>query len=587
MVTLVLARDAGQEGTLRGQNISNRQSAELMIESLKTALYQGSKAGLSPGDLWNKYKRNGSDTTYSTLSDSRYQLLNPENGQNEMLNGQTSAWIQEHRGHYYHIAARVKVGATDITTHRWVQLSPCQSGGTLTTILSGVPYPGFNATVVDPSDGRVFFGSANNTSVAPSNLYSWHPSTGLSTIVSGRPGVGNRSLFMGDDGRVFFGEGPSGNDTFWTWKAGVLSTVVSGLNGAGRACETCGMLYGARGGKVAALDKVASRIYVGTQSGGKLYTWKDNVLQTIFNSGTAAAKMAVGGSNELFWMDKDLLLINQLYRWTPATGTQNVASLIGISLLAQDGFSVTSNGRVFFSILTIGPLLAPLGIWQSGTGLNLALDRQYQNAVGPANFHEFPSGQVFIGAYGLSGIWSPGAPNNVQLLSNNAPGGMAFNGNLMAFGDSTANGGVYAWTPSGGLSTITTGIDYPGENEGMLWSGGKLYFGQRKPNGSLYAWDAQSGALTSIALPNVDNPAIKASIAADASGTVYFGSDSAVGGAWAYNESQGLTPIVTNRPSPGVYSMSAHPHGGVYFGEYSSTGNFYYYLPKRCEDRTY
>jgi hypothetical protein len=99
----------------------------------------------------------------------------------------------------------------------------------LSTLVSGGNYVGYLLTRVDPNSGRVFFGSNNG------RFFTWHPSTGLSTLVSGRTWPGHTGTAIDSStGRVFFGE--SGGSIIWSWHASTgLSTIASlGCNpGAG------------------------------------------------------------------------------------------------------------------------------------------------------------------------------------------------------------------------------------------------------------------------------------------------------------------------------------------------------------------
>jgi hypothetical protein len=151
----------------------------------------------------------------------------------------------------------------------------------LTTILTGVPKPGFDSTKVAP-DGRIYFGSYSSTG----RFWTWHPSTGLTTILSSanHPGIGSEedtTLFLidpvaagvgvGPDSRVFIGESAN-SGRFWTWHPSTgLTIIVSGIAVPGKGTtqvDPNGRVYFGTGGHVT--------------SSGRYLTWHPNTgLSTI------------------------------------------------------------------------------------------------------------------------------------------------------------------------------------------------------------------------------------------------------------------------------------------------------------------
>ena len=106
----------------------------------------------------------------------------------------------------------------------------------LSTIITAQSNPGFDHNVPAADDwttgqfatpsGRVFFGEANTSG----SYWTWHSSTGLSTIVSvaSRPGQYVRSA-ADDNDRAYFGDEAG---KFWTWHTTTgLSTLVESTTG--------------------------------------------------------------------------------------------------------------------------------------------------------------------------------------------------------------------------------------------------------------------------------------------------------------------------------------------------------------------
>lgn len=577
VVGLLLSRSSGTEAVLRGKSQSVRRATELVINTLSNAMYYDMVYGnYSLTQMLDRYKRDGSVSTYSTLATNRYDIVNPESGANDQLGIETSAWVQERRGNYFHLVGRAKNDDVDLITHKWVLLKPCtysQSGAAvLTTILSSVNYPGYNSTGVDPVTGRVFFGVASNSTTTTTNLYSWLPATGLSTLLSGK-GIGNRSLFVASDGRAFIGEGDdsgAATSTFWTWKDSILSTIKTGLRGAGRGCDSCGQTNGFWYTRTQ-FDTRNDRIYFGEDTGG-IYTWKNGTLATIYNDNDYAIdRLALAGTDEAYLVDDTAGNgVYKLYRWTPASGATLASDLAGtVNTPGRTGLSAQANGRVWFSE---NP--GKLHSWHSSTGLS-TINGTYDSAVGPNWFQELNTGEVLIGADGGSYVWKPSSEQTVTTIKT---------GSMISY--STTNGSEfiivqgydYAWTPSKGLSTIMTWTS--GDQGSTVFdTNGYAYLGETHATGDLTVWNLSSNVTTLVAL-GVPNPGAKYSTTIDSTGRVYFGQDSATGRVRSYKLGSGLTTVISaSRSYPGVYSMKAHPVEGVYFGEASATGNFYYYGP--------
>ncbi len=197
MISLIAVRGFSEEGVLLTQNISARRSAETALNRLETKLHNFLLTGTTATAESSFAQGQANAITATTLSTD-----NPDGGTDTMP-VTISAWVQERRGDMYHMVGRATSGGVDILMHRWVRVKVCPSGGALTTIASGIDWPGDASTVASPVDGRVFFGQMKN----PGNFWTWDPATGLSVIISGiaAPGFYATSAVSPIDGRVFFG----------------------------------------------------------------------------------------------------------------------------------------------------------------------------------------------------------------------------------------------------------------------------------------------------------------------------------------------------------------------------------------------
>jgi hypothetical protein len=114
------------------------------------------------------------------------------------------------------------------------------------------------SAAVDPKTGGVFFGEKGN----PGNFYYFHSSTGLSTIVSGLKWPGVTSTIVDNDGRVYFSDFNWPNNVYsWSPSTG-LSTIISNAQ-----CAGCMEAIG--------IHRTTGRAYIGTYSSGSghVYTF--------------------------------------------------------------------------------------------------------------------------------------------------------------------------------------------------------------------------------------------------------------------------------------------------------------------------
>ncbi|MEB3287629.1 MAG: hypothetical protein VKJ04_09010 [Vampirovibrionales bacterium] len=606
MVSMILVRSTGAEGGLRGQNIAVKRGAEIVVDTLKQAIYADIVAnGLTPAQAWAKYKRGGSNTTYSNLVSNRYNVVNPESGANDQLGIETSAWIQEMRGNYYHLVGRARQDGVDLITHRWTMITPSCSSIPVATGLTTIAittYPGALGTEVDPVTGRVFFSNIADDNLTDfSNFYTWHNTTGLSTILpSNRRGVGSHGMQIANDGRIFFGSNSVNNanyqDGFWTWKDNVLSTIVNGLSGPGRFCMSCG--------KFTQIDKSTGRVYFGTAWQSNVFTWKNNVLTTILDeSGGSLGHWTPAGSHIVIGINPEEIFFTDdtspnwlLHRWTPATGLTTAANLGGSALHPRTAF-VQSDGRVWMVDYNSS---GKVRSYKTGLGLstlpgNYNYIEMWDTDRKMWRFSEFADGSVFFSTWASAYIWRPSSPQTVIALPSIGQfSAMSADKTMVAFSEDAVTR-MYVWGTSSGLSTVPGTWNYPGYHEALIWSGteNKLYFGGYMSPGRVYSWDAATQQLSTIITSTEGYIGVYSGMSVDRvnGNIIYVGTDDSSAKAWAYSPSGGLTTLVSNRPNPVGFPMFASPLGGVFFGEYNSSGRYYHYHPGGniggCSNRTF
>ena len=300
--------------------------------------------------------------------------------------------------------------------------------------------PGNRSTFVSPVDGRVTFGE---TAGASSSMWTWHSSTGLSTLVSSgnEPGVGQGWLGVGnpsvsfsstDPGRIYFGEGVANwgsPSPFMTWKANVLSTIN----------VTAGTLAG-YGNNHSLAD---GRVIWGSEYNAMSY--KNGVLSTIISSSSwpGEEKSAVDSTGRYLFTNETAT--SRMFTWHESTGLSTIVTVpdntgwVGVYVSPFDRFYITGDESAPSNIYT----------WKLSTGLSTFVTSVYGPGTGGAAVSS-TTGRVYFGSF-ADRLWT--------------------------------------WHETTGLSTITTAIGDPGMYFGMTVDKqtGTLYFGSAIAN-AFYKW---------------------------------------------------------------------------------------------------
>lgn len=212
----------------------------------------------------------------------------------DQRNPGSSMAVDPNTGRVFFASSHKDDAADNTNFHTW-------AGGTLSTLLSNRPALG--ATLVNPVNGRVFFGEGQ----MGGNYYTWHASTALSTLLTNRPNPGVESSAVDPaTGRVFFGEkSDPGTGHFYTWFSGTLSTLVENRINPGLGAI--------------AVDPATGRVFFGDQSGGSgtFYTWQNGVLSVLQSGVTNPGSYAMSvdpQTGRVFWGDDA-----NLYAWSNGT----------------------------------------------------------------------------------------------------------------------------------------------------------------------------------------------------------------------------------------------------------------------------
>lgn len=327
-----------------------------------------------------------------------------------------------------------------------------ESGGLSTIIEDYFDTPAWESIIHIAEDNRIYlpeFGSS-------ANVYTWHQSTGISTIVSGVRYPGRFSMVLGPaTDRLYFGQDNNGeggpNSHVWTYHPSTgLSTVIDTLS---------------------------------TGAGGSLVVGPDDRVH--FNA-----------------FDQ-----STLYTWHPATGLSTISGMGGTRRMAvsHSGYvSASKNGNAEFWQEDAGPISesAPGG-WNVGY-----LSINAQGSGIPYGFEQSAlptpptdaSGDRFVFNYGQSGgspypvyTWAPDTGLSVIIADADKAGIKSIAstaGGWFMVGQDSDPGNVWIWHKDSGLSTILTSADTPGVRAMIATSDGRFFFGAGSSTPeNFYMWE--------------------------------------------------------------------------------------------------
>ncbi|MDX2084490.1 MAG: hypothetical protein SFZ03_03785, partial [Candidatus Melainabacteria bacterium] len=433
--------------------------------------------------------------------------------------------------------------------------------GGLTTIVSAAKNPGEESVLVDATSGRVFFGEDD----LAGNYYTWHSSTGLSTLLVGKPVPGKRSAALTSSGRLYVGCYEWGTScAFNTWTvSGGMQTIINSDQTPGR--ESLGIYQ--------------ERAYFcgRTTSSGRFFTWepatglstitwgdKPGWKSAIVSAATGRVSLGAHGHSPFWtWKPGESLITIDIDAVKPGNDFAR-----GINAKTDDVYA-TADDQVLF--------------WQATGALSTVI-----HAAGGLELDAFvshpTSGLSFFGTTDDRFMRHDPATGLITTLRS----GMPDVGRYGAIGIDTANNRVYwgdttsfyTWDQANGVfSQILSGSVIPGQYSTYVDANtGRVFFSENKNPGNFYAWHPSTGLQTLVSGRNT--PGLAAMAFDTLNGRMFFGENNEGGNIYVWDPTNGLSTVLTGYHKPGVGRAIAY-HAGtgiLYFGEsQSATGNFYAY----------
>jgi hypothetical protein len=259
-------------------------------------------------------------------------------------------------------------------------------------------YPGSYALAVYPSalTPKVLFGSYVSTN---GNLYLWTPSEGVSTLLVNRKYPGNNyALGFDTNGRAFFGEGGATTSNFYTYNAGILSTLATTNSFEGFIANPS-----------------SGRVYFGSTPNywTTFYSWHSSTgLSTLY--GNSAAHL-VGHSRQGYAWNSDYTKFYVGENWgtyvleyTEATNAWAVIDTdTDLSRMVFD----TTNNLLFYSLHTGTDATGRVMVYNPATGVLSTIVSSANKAAGYRNLRT-GGGYTYFGenvssATGNFYVWTP------------------------------------------------------------------------------------------------------------------------------------------------------------------------------------
>ncbi len=510
MVNLISTRSLGEEGVYSSRGASAEMALNTAVNRLTDDLY-GYLAANGDTTVATDFARGGANDISETL-----QAKKPSTGVLENTDFTIEAWVEQKRGIWYKISARAMAGDIEQSAHRWVKLNPClaTSAATLTTIMTGRPYPGRYSTYV-ASDGRAFWGETG----ASANFYTWKDGV-LSTLVTSRNNIGEISTNITDGGRVYFGQNANPGHLY-TWKDGVLSTLLTSQAAPG----------------VHALEVSGERAFFG--DGSNFYTHLDNTLSTIVTGQSAPGNQSVSadGAGRVFFGE----LFGSASFWTWKNGAlSTIINNVG-------NYPGRESSTAFTDSVAFGENNASSRFWYWNATTGLSTIPLTLPDLGMRSTMIDTTGRVFFAKqqYGVS-------PHQLFTWKNNQLSTIMNDG----------NGPVANYSRS----------------EPHFASDNRLFFSEPHGNGGgFWTWkDFVLSTIIPHSAMAHDPGYQGVEVAPD--GRVYFGEANTCCGGTSYRtwKDNVLSTIITFSPAKSMHkSSSMGPDGRVYFGTYGAGGNYY------------
>lgn len=387
--------------------------------------------------------------------------------------------------------------------------------------------------------------------------------TDVYTMASGYSMAQDALVINPENGRVTWGE-KSGSNYAVRTRAGSTQTNLETGTGSGNMAMK--------------LDPASGRVYWGFIDSNCRYS----------NDGAAAAgvgagpecendSMAIDSVNSRLYAPNDTSgESSSLYRFDGAVTTTDTGRDVGKGAIIADG----QRNRIFYGIRDaddIAPWTGQFVVNTSGTPSTVLSTGKRPGYL--SSILNPSTGTVFFGDYSAAGRfykWSPGDGTATDILGADEayPGlhsvAVHYATDRVYFGSGNH---FYTWTSGGGLTTIhTTSGAYPGYfSTAVDQNTGRVFFGEYKASGRFYTWLPGDGAPTAIG-PTMDYPGAKSTVVDQNTGRVFFGEGSSSGefNTWLNGI---LTQIIPSAYFPGYEAVEVDKNTGrVYIGT-SMTGS--------------
>lgn len=435
---------------------------------------------------------------------------------------------------------RVFFGAPGVSSNLWSYKNNILS--TLTPTAAS-DY-GTQLSMVVGGDGRVMFGEQVN----PSSMRTWKNGV-LSTLVSGLINAGRQAVFVDSNNRFYFAHN-SGSSQLWSWheSTGLSTLLPSGVNNVAKST-----------GHVAS----DNRFFMGHGAGGAQYrTWKDGVLSTLLPSTLSTpgyySATATTSDGRVFFGHYQYPPLPENFR----TWRAGVLSTILPANIENPGAWSTkvrpSDNRVFFGNYDDdSDTPAQFYTWKD----NILSSLLPTTALNPGHDSiEFASdGRVFFGAGSRYLSWHNGVLSTLLPTNETLPGSdnTAITSDDRVFFASFANPGKYWTWKAGVLSTLmpTTAGYQPGYDAHIMSSDGRFFWGEgnnaTSTPGNLRTW--KDNVLSTLLPSTVLEPGT--SLVSPAAGSIFFCAKEAGSNCWYWGSS---TP---------TYNVTRSAVGGAITGQ--------------------
>ncbi|MBY0403486.1 MAG: hypothetical protein K2X66_06275 [Cyanobacteria bacterium] len=564
---LMLSRGLGDEGFLLSYNIPAKRGLETaftrLTSSVNTYLQQSDTSALT-----TDYAQAGPQA----ITNAVIQATNPETSATDNTPTTISAWISATRGNYYQVTANSTVSDVSLTASRWYLMKPCSPNGTVKTITNGMIFTAPSGVATNrfvkthANSGRVFFGTTNS-------FMTWHPSTGLSTLLTGLSNPGRDAIEIENStGRVYFGDASG----FYTWLDGTLSTIATGLTTPGRLSTT--------------VDQTTGRVFFGDDT--KFYTWQSSTgLSTIasgqINPGQALTAISPT-SGRVFFASNNYTsgpnTLTTLMTWTPASGLQTifynnvVTSSLTQTIIQNSLVADPSNNQILFKVTSTPDSTTRFYTWNAKGLQKIATYGGLDSTTNSAGAFDPISGRAFYSvATNAVYTWLNGTLEKVAIGGTYTSMLVDQGSGRLFFGD-LSSGKYHTWL-NGTLSTLITGVSNPGANDAQTVDSktGRVFFGDAA---NYYTWLSATGLSTILAsstTPGVNN----SSVVDSSTGRVFFGAGTNY---YSWTANTGLSTLTTGISSPGVNSTTLDPSTGtVFYTSNTAPKNLYSYTsPEYC-----